>query len=140
MKPWKWTINTKLTSIRSIYLITNNSSEDPCQLDPFSMATAASIYTVSSTGRRASADFRPTAMIGCPLQHDAFIQYSELLVPARANPGQLQGLSMRDFFLDPADIIRSWRQCFSYIPLWELSHNKYYKWTWNHSLGYKSKP
>lgn len=31
MKPWKWTINTKLISIKNIYLINNNFSEDPCQ-------------------------------------------------------------------------------------------------------------
>lgn len=89
------------------------------------MATAASIYT-DCFHRYASVDFRPTAMFGCPLQCDAFIQYSELLAPTRANPGQLQGPSMPDSFVIPADVIRSWRHLvlLLHIPLGTLPQQK----------------
>lgn len=47
MKPWKWTINTKLISIKSVYLINNNSSEDPCQ-HSWWLLLHPSIQTVST--------------------------------------------------------------------------------------------
>lgn len=52
----------------------------------FWMATAASMHT-DCFHRYASVDIRPAAVLGYPLQCDAFIQYSELLAPTRANPG-----------------------------------------------------
>lgn len=88
-------INTELLPIKSIYLINNNSSQDPLQ-HSWWLLLHLSTQTIS-TGILLLTS-RQTAMLktGCLLKCNAFIQYSELLTSDRASPGQLQGPSMPD--------------------------------------------
>lgn len=123
MKPWKWICNTKLLPYNTIL--------------SFLMASAVSIYISISTGMPLLNSCQ-TATLKQWLSSRVQCLDSPLLTPNKPNPGQNQGPSM----LDPT--VASSRcnrvgdiYCFSYMPLWELSHDKNYKWIWNHLLGYK---